>query len=72
MGELEKEYEGKVTFKVIPLQSPEAQKEIERYDFEELSHGLVGFDKSGKHTVTIPGHNFGKEEIVAKIEELLR
>ena len=46
------------------------QKEIEGW--EGLgSHGLIG-TQDGVLKVKIPGHKFGRDEIVAKADELLK
>ena len=72
MSELAPKYEGKVEFEVVSLETEEGRTRAAKYDFEGLRHGLVAYDRSGAHAVTMPGHNFGKGEIEAKVEELLR
>lgn len=72
VGELEKEYEGRVRFELISAEETQLRgDEIEEYGFAEQLHGLVGFDSSGEAVLTIPGHSFGKEEVTAAVEELL-
>jgi len=72
VGELEPEYEGRITFVLIPAdETAERADEIEAYGFTEKRHGLVGFTPEGDPLVKMPGHNFGKEELVAAIEVLL-
>ena len=36
------------------------------------SHGLIGTTHDGQLKVMIPGHQFGKIEIVDKVNELLK
>ena len=49
---------------------PASQEMIKR---EQLgNHGLIGLDSDGKVRVKLPGHNYGKEEIVEQIEDLLK
>ncbi len=72
MGELEPEYEGRIQFVLIPAEeTAKRQDEIEEYGFTDLKHGLVGFDAQGETVVTIPGHDFGKPEIVGACEQVL-
>ena len=72
MGELAKEYEGKVQFELVsPQETQAAAEDLERFGFTEASHGLVAFDASGEPQVMIPGHSFGREEIVGAIEKVL-
>ena len=72
MSELETEYEGRVRFGLVSAEET-AQRgdEIEAFGFTALKHGLVGFNGEGEAVVKMPGHQFGKAEITAKIEELL-
>ena len=72
MGELEPEYEGRIQFVLIPAEETARRgDEIEEYGFTDQLHGLVGFTSEGEPLVKIPGHQFGKEEIVEAIETLL-
>lgn len=62
-------YNDKVRFVVTEVTSDEIRKEIEGW--EGLgNHGLVG-TSDGALKVMIPGHEFGRTQIVAKIDELL-
>lgn len=72
MGELSQEYKGRVTFTIKGATTDEGRAAAEKYDFGTLKHGLVGFDADGNHRVTIPGHNFTKADVEAKLKELLR
>lgn len=69
MRELEKDtkYEGKVRFTVKAVQ--ENSDEVKAFDIG--SHGLVGLTSDGKLATKIPGHNFGKGEIIQAIDTLL-
>lgn len=72
MGELESEYGGRVDFTVVPpAETALATEELEAFGFAALRHGLVAFSSSGEAVVKIPGHEFGREEIVAAIETAL-
>ena len=72
MGELEPEYEGRIDFVLIPAEeTAKRPQELEAFGFTDLKHGLVGFTSDGEALVKIPGHQFGRPEIVAAIEELL-
>ncbi len=72
MGELAKEYEGHVDFNVIPAEETNRRTaEIESYGFAEQRHGLVGFDANGEVRVKIPGHDYGKSEIILAIQRVL-
>ena len=72
MRELETEYQGRIDFVVIPAEeTARRSQEIEEFGFTALRHGLVGFSTSGAAMVKLPGHQFGKPEIVAAAETLL-
>ena len=70
VGELEQEYEGKVRFNVVSAEdTAELGHEIEEYELG--SHGLVAFSATGEVKAGIPGHQFGRKEIVDVIEQVL-
>ena len=72
MGELEGEYGERVDFVLIPAEETARRKdEIDAFGFTELRHGLVVFTSTGEPRVKLPGHQFGKEEIVAAIDLVL-
>ena len=72
MGELAQEYEGRAEFVVIPAEeTAQRADEIELYGFTEQGHGLVAFDIRGEPVGKLPGHDYGKEEIVEVVEILL-
>ncbi len=72
MSELEPEYEGRIQFVLIdPEETANRGAEIEEYGFTDQLHGMVGFDSDRTPVVKMPGHSFGKEEIVEAIEILL-
>ena len=63
-------YKGKVRFVLTEVTSDAVVAEIKGW--EGLgSHGLIGTD-DGVLKVKIPGHKFGRAEIVAKTDELLK
>ena len=66
--EREGSYKGEVRFEVIAV---EDRHKAEIKPFDIGSHGLVGLDSEGRAKVKIPSHNFGRTEIIAKIETLL-
>ncbi len=72
MGELAKEYEGRVVFEVIPAaETSQRSAEIASLGFTELRHGLVGFGPDGEVLAKLPGHDYDKAEIEAVVETLL-
>lgn len=72
MGELRTEYEGRIDFVLINAEETAKRgDEIEEYGFTDELHGLVGFTSNRAVVVKMPGHLFGKEEIVQAIERLL-
>ena len=72
VGELAAEYEGVVEFEVIPAEETANRgDEIDLYGFTAQKHGLVGFGADGEVAVKLPGHQYGKEEIVQAVEQML-
>ncbi len=72
MRELASEYEGRVQFNVIPAEETAARTdEIAEFGFTALKHGLVGFAADGDVVVKLPGHEYGKPEIVDAAEKVL-
>ena len=72
MGELAQEYEGRVNFVVVPAEeTAERSDEIELYGFTEKKHGLVAFTPDGDPAVKLPGHSYGKPEIVEAVTAVL-
>ncbi len=72
MRELEPEYQGRVRFNVIDaVETAKRPQEIEEFGFTELRHGLVAFTPAGEPVVKLPGHQFGKTEIVSAIDQVL-
>ncbi len=70
--ELEQEYGDRVAFHVVPAEETmRSQAAIEEYGFTAQKHGLVVFSGSGEPRAKLPGHQFGKEEIRAAIDEVL-
>ena len=67
--EAEKTYEGKILFSIVPHTKAGFADEVASFDIG--NHGLVGFDPQGKVGTKIPGHEFGKAEIVKAIKTLL-
>ena len=72
VGELEQDYRDQVDFVIISAEETASRPdEIEAFGFTDLKHGLVSFDSEGEVRTKIPGHQFGKPEIQAIVEELL-
>ena len=69
MSDLQKEYEGRITFNVISVRAQGAAQEIEKHKLE--THGLVVYRADGEVAATIPGHRFGREAIETAIQEVL-
>lgn len=72
VGELEQEYGDRIDFVIVGAEET-AQRgdEIEEFGFTDLKHGLVGFDREGEARTKMPGHQFGKPEILAVVQDLL-
>ncbi len=68
IGELEKEYEGRVTFSIIPCRSEEGVEAKARNGWEEYIHGLEARDATGALVGQIEGHQFSREDMVAKVK----
>lgn len=67
--ESEGNYKDRVRFVVTEVTNAKIRKEIEAW--EGLgNHGLVG-TSDGTLKVMLPGHEFGRSQIVAKIDEML-
>jgi hypothetical protein len=67
--ELEPSYQGRVRLEVVEVTTQAVKDEVARYDVG--SHGLVALDATGAVVGKIPGHAFGKDQIVAKADALL-
>ena len=67
MRELETEYEGRV--RVVIVSGEETATRAEEIEAYELgSHGLVVLDADGVRRAHLPGHDYGRAEIVVAIE----
>jgi thioredoxin-related protein len=72
VGELQAEYGTRVSFNVIPAEETKMRtEEVNGFGFEAQLHGLVAFDADGEAIVKIPGHQFGRDEIEAAIQQVL-
>ena len=70
--ELQTEYNGRLDFNIISgAETQRSYDKIAEYGFIELKHGLVIFSAAGEPIVTLPGHQYGKAEIAAGIEQVL-
>lgn len=73
MGDLEHEYGDRVDFTIVPAEETRHRMaEIQAFGFAEQRHGLVGFTADGEALVKMPGHQFGRPEIEAAVQRLLR
>ncbi len=48
------------------------KKAAELYGFGDSRHGMVGFEPDGEVAFTMPGHQYGRAEIIEKVEAMLR
>lgn len=72
MRDLEKEYGEQVDFVIVPAEeTQQRQSEIEEYGFAAQLHGLVTFDAEGEAVAKLPGHSFGREEILAAMQSAM-
>lgn len=72
VGDLENAYGNRVDFTIVPAEETNRrQAEIQAFGFAEQRHGLVGFTADGTALVKIPGHQFGRPEIEAAVQQLL-
>ena len=72
VSELAPEYEGRVEFVIVSAEETKRrQDEIVAFGFADQKHGLVAFSSEGEVVTTLPGHQFGKEEIVAVLQQVL-
>jgi hypothetical protein len=72
VGELREEYGDQVDFEVIsPEETSAAGEDLARYNLASRGHGLVAITAGGEAVVTIAGHQFGRDEIVMAIEQVV-
>lgn len=69
MSDLQPEYDGRITFNIIPVNAEGADKEIHKHKLG--THGLVVYAADGTVSTTIPGHNFERKEVEAAIAKVL-
>jgi len=72
VGALSRQYEGRVEFDIQSAKTPEGQAAVKEYGLDARRHGVVMLDSKGEVASTISGHNFGKDEIQAGVEEMLQ
>ena len=68
--ETESPYKDDFTFQVISMGSPEGKAASEKYDWQKQGHGLVVLDADGTQRALLPGHNYGRAEILAALDKL--
>lgn len=64
-------YNGKIRFYVVEVTSDKVRQQIASWKGLG-NHGLVGTTAQKELKVMIPGHEFGKAQVKAKADELLR
>jgi hypothetical protein len=70
VGELQQEFTGRIDFVIVSPEETEARGD-ELVEYELGSHGLVAFDAEGEVRAHLPGHEFGREEILGVIAHVL-
>ncbi len=71
VGEIAKEYEGRVQVSYGDAWTDEGKEAARKYGWDQALHGLVTLAPDGSTVGNLPGHNYGEAEIRAKFEELL-
>ena len=71
MRGLKKVYEGKIDLTVKSIKEP-GLEELGKKHFPDLKHGLLAYSPDGEVVDKIAGHRFGKDKIVAVIDNLLK
>ncbi len=71
---LTKVYDGRVKFVIKPAFDAEfdPDPDMEAYEFGGAGHGMAGVGPDGAVLFSLPGHHFGRGQIVSKVEEMLR
>ena len=65
-------YAGKVRITVVEAFSDEGKAARVKYGFGDQLHGTVGIGPGGETLFILPGHQYGRDEIVAAIDKILR
>ena len=71
MSGLSEQYGDRVEFEILSAKTEEGQAAVKRYELDARRHGIVMLDAKGEVTGRISGHNFGKDEIEARVKEML-
>ena len=68
-----KTYEGRVRFQVLYAFDEKSQPhpDLADVDFGKSRHGTLGLTADGKHAFRLPGHAYGRAEMVEKIDAML-
>jgi hypothetical protein len=74
LGELETEapYKDRFTFEIVGMGSERGKASEEKYDWENEAHGLVVLASDGTVLAKIPGHRYGRDEIVAALDGAMK
>ena len=65
-------YKGRVLFEILSATSPEGQAATKRNGWNDALHGLEAVAPDGSVTGHLPGHDYGREQIVEQVEALLK
>ena len=65
-------YKGRVSFDILPATSPEGEAARSRNGWNDALHGLEAVAPDGRVTGQLPGHDYGREQIVEQVEALLK
>jgi len=67
------EYGDRVDFVIVEPEDTKARtQELEEFQLASRRHGLVAFDQAGEVVVTIAGHQFGREEILMAMHQVMQ
>ena len=67
-----KEYEGRIAFDILSATSPEGTAATKRNGWNDALHGLECVAPDGRVVGHLPGHDYGRDEVVAQVEALLK
>ena len=74
LSELQNEapYKDRFDFEIIPMDSPKGKASNDKYDWQKQGHGFVILAPDGKLRSILPGHGYGRDEIVAELDKALK
>ena len=65
-------YRGKVVFEILPAGGEAGRAAVKRNGWDDALHGLEALAPDGRVVGNLPGHDYGREEVVAQVEALLK